>query len=354
MRTLDIYFKLLRNGVDFAEIFADDDSTPSLHQSGDKELKISLSGVFLPYAVDASGRTIEPNWLKDEIKPIMVIDGVQHDLGIYLVGSSEPETNETCKLLRIEAYDRCLRLKTTNSDDLIHFSAGTNYLDAIEQLLTEAGITTVVKTPNASTISEDREDWDIGTSYLTIINQLLGEINYNQLWFSSNGAAVLEPKSVPTAQNIDHRFDAGDPDTLIIPGMSRKNDIFDAPNYFICICSNADKSGPLVATAENANPQSPLSTVSRGRRITKVVRVNNIASQEALQIYVNSLRDESMITGETIKVTTALRPGFGVGDVSAIHYDDVDAICIESDWDMELKTGGNMSHTLQRVVYNIG
>jgi hypothetical protein len=61
-----------------------------------------------------------------------------------------------------------------------------------------------------------------------------------------------------------------------------------------------------------------------------------------------------MITGETIRISTALLPGFGVADVVALHYGELAAICIERAWTMELRVGGTMTHELEKVVYNLG
>ena len=110
----------------------------------------------------------------------------------------------------------------------------------------------------------------------------------------------------------------------------------------------------LLAKAENANPQSPLSIMRRGRRIVAVEHVDNIASQDELQAYANRLRNESMITAETFRVETGLLPGYGVADVTALHYGEFAAVCIERAWDMELRPGGSMNHTLERVVAALG
>ena len=110
----------------------------------------------------------------------------------------------------------------------------------------------------------------------------------------------------------------------------------------------------MVATSENTNPQSPLSIQRRKRRIAKVVQVNNIADQTELQAYADRLRNETMISGETIQVQTALLPGFGVDDVTAIRYGDLFAVCIERSYTMDLRVGGMMNHTLEKVVINLG
>ena len=179
-------------------------------------------------------------------------------------------------------------------------------------------------------------------------------INYKELWFDASGAARLEPAAVPTAGQIKHTYDASNVKSMLLPAISRETDLYDAPNVFLCICSNADKNAPMTATAVNDNPQSPLSTVRRGRRIVKQVRVNNIEDQEALQAYADRLRNESLIRGETIQITTGLFPGYGVDDVAGIVWGDLSSLAVERAWSMTLAVGGDMQHSLERVVIALG
>lgn len=354
MRTVDFIYKLVRSGGEMGYLYPAAGSAPTIRMQDSAEIKMSLQGVFSPQALDADGQPIEPNWLTDEIQPVLVIDGVPSPLGVFLPATVTPSEADGIALLSIEAYDRCWRVKDVYTDNMHYIAAGTNYLTAVEQLLTAAGIGLVVKTPTSATLPEARQGWDMGTSYLTIVNELLGEINYNPLWFDARGAAILEPASVPTAANIEHTLDASNVESLLLPQISRETDVFQAPNVFLVTCQNPDKSGPMVARSENTNPQSPLSIMRRGRQIMSVTRVNNIASQEELQAYADRLRNESMIRGETIRVSTALLPGFGVADVTAIHYGDLSAVCIERAWTMQLTVGGAMTHELERVVISLG
>lgn len=341
-RTVEIRYTVIRNGADFSRLYAMEDSVPFLRMSDSDPIKTALSGSF---AVNDS-----VDWLTDQIRPELVIDGVASPLGVYLPATVIPSEDESTRSVQIEAYDRCWAMRDNYTEDRLFFAAGANYIETIRQLLTSAGIVIVIATPSSATFAEDREDWDIGTSLLTIINDLLAEINYNPLWFNAQGAAILEPASVPSAANIKHTLDSDNIHSLLLPEISRETDVYQAPNVFRCIVSNADKSGPMVATSENNNPQSPLSIQRRGRRIVSVQRVNNIASQEELQAYADRLRNESLITGETINVKTALLPGFGVADVVALHYGEISALCIERGWSMQLQVGGTMSHRLERVV----
>ena len=143
--------------------------------------------------------------------------------------------------------------------------------------------------------------------------------------------------------------------------------MFETPNVFIAVCANPLKGSPLVATAVNENPQSPLSTVRRGRRICQKYPVDNIANQAELQTYAEKLRNDSLMSGETLTITTALIPGIGVGDVVSLYYDNpiydiygnnvgfepIDAICVVRAWTMSLAIEGHMEMELERVVDNL-
>lgn len=345
IREIKFRYIVVRNGVDFSELHST--GTPTIRMDEGAEIKTSLTGEFL---LPDDG----VNLISDEIRVEMIIDGITHNLGVYLPASVTVNESETTKSINLEAYDRCWRVQDTRTENRLHLSAGSNYVDKVVQLLAACGISLISKTASNAVLAEDREDWDIGTSYLEIINQLLREINYNPLWFDSDGLAIIEPASIPTAAHIEHTLDDTEVISLLKPAISRETDVYSAPNVFICVCSNVDKNNPMIATSENVNPQSPLSIQRRGRRICSVVQVDNVADQTELQSYADRLCNESMITGETITVKTGLLPGFGVNDVTSIRYGELFAVCIERAWSMTLTVGGEMTHTLEKVVINLG
>ena len=350
-RKIKIRFELLRNGAYCAELRAIR-RTARIRCDSAAERKMSFSAKFAPVARDFDGVPVEPNWLTDEIRPVLIIDGTEHSLGVFVPTKPEDQTEGPLKSVSVSAYDRTQKVYQTNSKDLLFWPSGTPRLDAVEQLLTAAGVETIFKTPNASTFTEDREDWPIATPSLDVVNQLLGEINYNSLWFDASGAAVLEPAALPESSEIEHVLDTNDPETRVVAGrFTRSRDYYDAPNVFIVVCQNPEKAAPMRAIAVNDNPQSPISTVARGREICSVTYVDNIADQTALQAVADRQRDQSMISGEVLTVETGLQPGWGVGDVVALNYHGETSICISQSFDMELCVGGKMTHKLKKVVY---
>lgn len=347
LRTLGFKYNVLRGNAVFSQLVAMPDAAPpSIRMNDAAEIKLSFSGTFLPPPADV-------DLLSDEIAPILIVDGVEYQLGVFLPATVAESEDAAAASIAVEAYDRTWRLSTAKTETLLYFSAGANYLDAVESLLQSAGITAVIETPTTATLAEARQDWPVGTSYLEIVNQLLGEINYKEIWFDASGAAILEPVSIPTAENISHTLDAADVKSLMLPALRRTTDLFSAPNVFICVCSNPDKDQPLVSVAVNDNPASPLSVSRRGRRICNVEYLDNIAGQAELDAYAARLRNNSMIRGETLIVQTALLPGFGVDEITALRYNDFSSLCMERGFTMDLRVGGVMSHTLERVVVAI-
>lgn len=344
-RTVEIRFNLLRNGAWAGELIALESSTPTLRMNDAADIKTSLSGDFAVLG--------EANWLTDEIQPVLSIDGTPHSLGIYLPSTVQEVENETTRSVHIEAFDRCWLVQDHYTEDRHYIASGTNYITAIKTLLEAAGVAAVLATASSLTTSIAREDWEIGTSYLEIVNQLLSEINYKPLYFNEEGVAILEPATVPTASSIRQTLDSSKVESLLLPQISRETDVYRTPNVFICVVSSADRNAVMIATAENTNPQSPLSIARRGRRIAAVYRVDSVANQTELQAYADRLRNESMISGETVMVQTALLPGFGVADAIALHYGDFSDICVEHAWTMALVPGGTMTHTMERVVVNL-
>ena len=344
IRSFSARVDVLRGGVKYKQLLFAEPSPPTIMADKSSAIKMSLAGTFL--------HDPDIDYLTDELRPAIVVNGVESALGVFPIGSVVSSSRISGTVYdRIEAYDRALILNQCKTEELLHFPAGTNYLTAVRQLLTKAGIAQTSEVPTTHTLATDREDWEIGTSYLTIINALLAEINYSDIWFDAHGIAMLQPYQEPSAQRIKHRYNAEDPLTILQPETSSELDIYDAPNVFIAIVSNPDLSGPMTATAVNDNPTSRRSTVRRGRRIPHVVRVDNIASQTELQAYVNNLAYQSMLSGEVVTAKTLAEGGHGVGDIVAVTHPQVTGIFEETAWSMSLAAGCTMTHEWQRVVY---
>ncbi len=341
IRNYSVRVDVIRNGATLTTLHPVSD--PLIDCNSEASIKTSMSGIFKNDA--------KVNWMADELMPFQIINGEEHPVGIFPVGTVSYSHDENgAETVTVEAYDRGMILNQTKAERIIHFSAGKNYITAVEELLIEAGIVLYMSTPTEAVLQTDREDWQIGTPYLEIINTLLSEINYSQIWFDSRGFARLQPVKTPQASNIDHRYGVKEKINLLQRPCTIETDMFDAPNVFIVVCSNPDLETPMVATAVNDNPISSLSTFRRGRRIVKTYKVDNIPSQEELQLYADTLKMSGMIASEVATISTANLPGHGVFDTIAITHPDIDGIFQEISWSLVLAPGQSMIHKLKRSV----
>lgn len=328
-----------RNGAKLTELKIKD--MPTVTASSDGEIKEGMTGTF--------HYNEKMDYLKDELRPVQIIDGTEYPVGVFHVASYTDVFTETGREINIEAYDKCWLIQSMTAESTIFFARGTNYLTAVGQLLTAAGITLTITQPSGAVLQTDRE-WEIGTDYLTIINQLLKEINYAQIWFNSNGWAIIKPEQTEYVQQVQHTYQGLDVRSVLSADAAAAVDIFDKPNVFIAICQNPDLAAPLVATSVNESPMSALSTYKRGRRIARVYNVDNIASQQELQNYADRLRNESMLSSETLTIYTANMPGHGIGDTVAVQHPQISGLYKEIGWRLTLGIGQLMQHDLQRKV----
>lgn len=338
-RVIDFRFPIYRGGFVFSELTPID--APVITVSADAEIHSSLSGTFAENPLF--------NILTDEIRPQVFIDGVASNLGVFLPATMTTAESEAGKRVSITAYDKSWLLKSTKSESIFSYSAGSTYHSVIINLLSSCGITALSGIDLSYSLQTDREDWPVGTSYLTIINTLLDEINYLPVSFDSEGNPVLQPEIYPGPENVQHVLDSNNPDCLLAFSKNSTVDYFDAPNVFILQCNNPDFPSPLIAKAENNFPSSPLSTVRRGRRILSVSTVDNIASQAALNEYARLLMLDSLNVTESVTVTTGIFPGWGVGDVVALHFNKSTGIFRSTGYSMTLQAGGSMNHNLKKV-----
>lgn len=342
MRLVDYRYDLVRNGVPYARLTAVEGSAPMITWQAEAQIQASMTGTFLARA--------DSDWYHDIVRPWMQLNGTWHQLGDYVLSDATETYAHGVSHVTLNLMDQVLRVKQAATEGLLYLRAGTPYLTAIQQLVSGAGILRLLADPCDAVLPADREDWEEGTSYLVIVNALLGEIGYNPLWFDHSGTARLTKYTEPSAANIKHTYASGK--ALIAPGCTITADVYNPANVFKVLVSNSDLPAPMVATAVNDYPKSRISTVNLGRRVpAPIVRLDSIASQDALQAYANQLRLASLLGTEKITYTTANEPGHGYLDTTALEHERLKGIYMETDWTMTLSHAGQMQHKARRVMY---
>lgn len=252
------------------------------------------------------------------------------------------------KFWQIKGMDLGRIPQRSRTEKRVLFQAGQRYTDIVQSILLELGISRIIAIQSDATLKNDRADWEIGTSWIKIINSLLAEINYQSLWFDTEGNARIQPHRQVDGTVIDHRYESGEL-SQIKPQVDISSDIYKAYNVFTAMVSSPEYEEPMIAVSVNDIPTSRISTVNIGRVQAPIEKLDDIANQEELQKYVDNLRFQSMCSTETISFRTALNQ-HQVRDIVSIHHPQASGIYQETQWKMTLSYDGEMTHTAQRVV----
>ncbi len=329
-----------RYEVDGVQIYAS--SAPSINMTSDSELKITFRGSFYDY------RTAGVDFLSDELHVIASINGDEYNLGYYIITSEKLSADDGITTIEVEGYSRLYLLKQSKIEARAYFAAGTLYTDAIYALLTDAGITNYNLTPSTLTLATAREDWEVGTDRLTIINALLSEMSYSSAYVDHDGKIQLTPTVEATPANVGITYLA-DRYSIIGADYTMSADRHGKPNVFMVMCSNPELTAPLTSVIENDSEDNPYSTAYRPR-VLSVTKVDNIASQTALDNFAFNLMAKSLLSDETVTFETMLNPEHTVNDILALGNGDLSGVFSEIGWTMTLDANAAMTHTARRTV----
>lgn len=294
------------------------------------------------------------DFLNDRIQPfarLLMPDGgyAEWPQGIFLLSSPERKEQNSLIYRDVEAYDGLQVLTDDKFEDRYTVTSGTNYITAIQTILTGAGITKMNLESTTSTLTSTL-DWDPGTTKLAVINSLLDSLNYISLYVDENGFYTSRKYVAPSDRSIEYTY-SDDEASVIYNGLVDKLDLFGVANKFVRYTSSADEAS-LISTYTNTNAASPLSTVSRGRTIVDYDTVDDIADQATLDEKVIAIATEASQVYGYITCKTAIMPMHSHYDVIKINNSslNIHEKFSETNWSFRCQAGEKMSHSLRRVV----
>ena len=268
-------------------------------------------------------------------------------LGKFIIYPSAEASNDM-NMIEISGYDLGKVALDDKSNTRIFVDSSDLYTTAISSIL--AAIYTRTDIEESADTKSFPQEWEIGVSKIQIANDLLKGINYDPLYFDEYGVAICHPHIDVAYREIDFQYFA-DEQSIILDGLSFVSDKFDLPNKWIRYTENPE-APYLISTFVNDSPDSPFSTVNRGRTIVDSAVVEDISSQSILDAYVARIAAEAMQTTERIEFRTLNMPGHGFRECLYVNIPVYDILgkYIEVGWEMDLVPGGQMTHICERVV----
>lgn len=295
------------------------------------------------------------DWLNDKVQPFMLLkDGdswIEYPLGVFLISS--PGRKPTGGLIerQTECYDSTLILLEDKFDNRYLIRKGTNYIEAITNIINDAGIWKTNITKSFGTLNIDKE-FEIGTSRLEAANELLKELNYTSIWVDEMGYLTSSDYILPEIRGIDYSYIENEMDIRLTDTSTEELDLFSVPNKFIVVASNPEIAVPLTSNYTNKNPNSVTSTVNRKRIITDFREIDDVLNQVTLDEYTKRIAYEaSSVYGKFVFDTAIMPHHTYMNSLFCEHKKlEINSQFIETSWELELKAGGKMNHNCRRVI----
>ena len=147
-----------------------------------------------------------------------------------------------------------------------------------------------------------------GETNLSMASKILSILDWT-LRIRGNGTIEVTPRASASTAT----FGAAEND-LIEPKINRKRDWFSCPNVVRVT------QGNMTATARDDRPDSPLSTVTRGREVWKDITSPALNTGEGLAAYARRALKEAQSAGVSVSYDRRFLPELVPGDIVTLHY----------------------------------
>lgn len=250
---------------------------------------------------------------------VTIQNGVKekHPLGTFLVQSPSSSFDGKVKDVTMDAYTPLLELKEKQPPLGYYIPKKSNVMDRA-YLLTRENARAPVTEPRCDTTLFNDFVADPSDTWLTFLISLTNNAKYT-FDLDERGRILFSPKQDTASLQPVWEFDDGN-SSILYPELSMDHDLFGIPNVVEVMYSN----GEVFYTARivNDDPNSPISTINRGREIvyreTDPSLIGDPTEDRINEYAKQLLRDLS-----TIEYTVTYTHGYcpvRVGDCVRLNY----------------------------------
>ena len=239
-------------------------------------------------------------------------------LGTYMIQSPRYSFDGKSKSISLDAYTPLIELKEKHPPLGYSLSINDNIMDMATLILRENVRAPIVMNKMEDTLYTNFVA-NLDDTWLIFLKDLIANANM-QFGLDEMGRIIFTPiQDVSTLQPV-WTFDASN-SSILYPNFDIEHDLYGIPNEVEVIYSTGEASKSVKVT--NDNPNSPVSTVSRGRRITYRITNPDIVgepSDEQIEDYAKRVL-KSM---SSIQYTVSYKHGYcpvRVGDCVRLNYE---------------------------------
>lgn len=216
---------------------------------------------------------------------VVIQNGVREriPLGTHLAQTLPASFDGKSTKMSTDAYTPLIELKENPPPIGFSISAGENIMKKVSTICREQ-LRAPVSITDGATYLDSNFTADTDEFWLDYLSALLQKANYT-FDLDEYGRVLFSPIQDITSMQWVWIYN-DDNSSILLPDIDFERDLYGIPNVVEVYCKT--NTGPYLARAVNNNPGSPISTVSRGREITKRIanpELPGVPTKEQLDLY---------------------------------------------------------------------
>lgn len=240
-------------------------------------------------------------------------------LGTYMIQTPRYSFDGKIRNISLDAYTPLIELKEKHPPIGYSLMKNTNIMESAYTIMREQMRAPVGRSDKDDTLFTNFVA-NLDDTWITFLRDLVANANM-RIELDELGRVIFAPKQeLETLQPI-WTFDTNN-SSILYPNFDIEHDLYGIPNEVEVVYSNSNMTSSV--TAVNDNPNSPVSTVNRGRRITHRITnpevIGNPSEQQLKDYAERVLRSMS-----SIAYTVSYKHGYcpvRIGDCVRLNYEN--------------------------------
>ena len=242
----------------------------------------------------------------------------KHPLGTFLVQTPSHSFDGKAIDISVDVYTPLLELKENSPTLGYSILKNQNIMDIAYRIVRERARAPVVEANSDETLYYDFVS-NTDDTWLTFLSDLIANAKF-EFGLDEIGRILFLPKQDTASLQPIWTFDDGN-SSILYPEISMNHDLYGIPNVVEVIWSS--DTGNYYAKVVNDDPNSPISTINRGREILHRV-TNPELSGDPAQGQIDQYAKQLLRDLSTLEYTVSYTHGYcpvRLGDCVRLNYD---------------------------------
>lgn len=255
------------------------------------------------------------------VRPYLVVvqNGIQsrHPLGTYIVQTPTSKFDGKSRAVTMDAYTPLLELKENPPPLGYSILKDANVMDSAYLICRDHVRAPIVRTTSDITLHADFVA-NTSDTWITFVSDLIKKAKY-RLDLDELGRILFAPKQNLESMQPVWTYDDGN-SSILLPEVTMQHDLYGIPNVVEVVYS--DGKSHYTARVVNDDPNSPISTINRGREIIHrdtAPNISGVPTNAQIQEYARLLLKELSTVEYTLTYSHAYC-GTRIGDCVRLDY----------------------------------